>query len=404
MNRGAPLLVALLVVASTVTMAAAAGAATTTETGSSTTTQSDAAAYAGAHVEFDVQGDAIANYSVDGDPTFSAVAVQSRSETDAGAGLDADTDLEATTDLDGAGLSLETRAAASAEIAADSGATLSAHDNQRGTLVVESGDDAQYVEADLAANAEAREDGERVVVETDGRDGSFLVVGDGEVAVDENGDVTAELGAGATLAFRSYEDGDRDDTAAYEESLIAEGSAAVEVTADRRDGETVTDAATFGRETSAEVATTANDTVEMTIDRTTHEGTVVLTTVSEEAVGSLENLSVAVGGEAAVEASSRTELESAIGGNESRYVVVQDTQAEGQATVYVAVNHFSERTVTIDSADGDGTANGSDGSDGSDGETDGDETDESDGDSVPGFGVGATLVAMLIGTAARLRR
>ncbi|MGQ3411134.1 hypothetical protein ACT4ML_02580 [Natrinema sp. LN54] len=410
MNRGATLVIALLVATSTVTMAAAAGATpTTTAAGSSTTTQSDA--YAGANVEFDVQGDAIANYSVDGERTFSSVAVQSQSEADAGAGLDASTGLEAVTDLNGAELSLATETQASAEIQADSGATLSAHDNQHGTLVVESGDEAQYVEADLGASAEAREDGDRVVVETDGREGAFLVVGDGEVTVSD-GNVTADLGENATLAFRSYEEGERDERATYEESLIAEGNAAVEVTADHRDGETVSDAVTYGQETSAEAATTADGTVEMTVDRTTHTGTVVLTTVSEDAVGSLENLSVTVDGEAAVEASSKSDLEGAIGSDESRYMVVQDTQAEGQATVYVAVNHFSERTATIDGASAqDGSTDENDSSDdetstdeeSADGSAE-DETDGSGDDSVPGFGAGAAVLALLTGVAARVRR
>ncbi|ELY68045.1 putative sodium/potassium/calcium exchanger [Natrinema versiforme] len=414
MNRGATLVVALLVATSAVTMAAAAGATTTTTaTGSSTTTQSDA--YAGAHVAFDVQGDAIANYSVDGEQAFSSVAVQSQSEADADAGLDASTGLEAATDLSGAGLSLATQTQASAEIQADSGATLSAHDNQHGTLVVESGDEAQYVEADLGASAEAREDGDRVVVETGDREGAFLVVGDGEVTV-ADGNVTADLGENATLAFRSYDEGERDEQASYEESLITEGNAAVEVTADHRDGETVSDAVTYGQETSAEAATTANGTVEMTIDRTTHEGTVVLTTVSEEAVGSLENLSVTVDGEAAVEASSKSDLEGAIGSDESRYMVAQDTQAEGQATVYVAVNHFSERTATIDGASAqDESTDESDGSEiesddegstdeeSADGSAENETTDGSD-DSVSGFGAGAAALALLTGVGARVRR
>ncbi len=416
MNRGATLLVALLVVASTVTMAAAAGATTsTTDTGSSTTAEGDA--YAGTHVAFDVRGDAVTNYSVGGEQAFSSVAVQSQSETDAGAGLDASTGLEAATNLNGAGLTLETGAQASAEIKADSGATLSAHDNRHGTLVVETGGEAQYVEAELGADAEAREDGDRVVVDTGEREGAFLVVGDGEVGVTD-GNVTADLSENATLAFRSYAEGERDDRARYEESLIAEGAAAVEVTADRRDGETVTDAVTYGQETSAEVATTAEGQVKMTIDRTVHDGTVVVTTVSEEAVGSLENLSVTVDGEAAAEVDSRSELEGAIGSDRSRYMVVQDAEADGEATVYVGVNHFSERTATIDGTD-DGSGETSDGDD-SDGTDDGtadsdeDETDaesggggETDGgsdDSVPGFGVGVATVAISIaGLLARRR-
>ncbi|SEW12952.1 putative sodium/potassium/calcium exchanger [Natrinema salifodinae] len=446
MTRGGALLIALLVAASSVTMAAAAGAVAPTSEMESTTTESagDAEsggeAYAGAHVAFDVEGDAVTDYRVGGDQVFSSVAVQSQSEADLGAGLGADADLEAATNLNGAGLAMSSQTEASAEVAAESGATLSAHDTPRGTLVVESGGESQYVAAELGADAEAREggdgDGDRVVVETDDREGVFLVVGDGGVTVTDDGNVTADLGEDATLAFRSYQDGERDDQARYEESLIAAGDAAIEVTADHRDGETVTDAVTYGQETSAEVATTAEGQVEVTVDRAVHEGTVVVTTLSEEAVGSLEDVSVAVDGETAVEASSKSDLVGAIGSDESRYMVVQDAQAEGQATVYVAVNHFSKRTATIDGDDDSegGTDDGdesesettsgstSESSEGDDTVTDDEErSDESDAgssdsesetdageddDSVPGFSVGVGIAAVatsLAGLVARLR-
>jgi|GEM_PF-506137 len=406
MTRKSALLVALLVAISSVPMAAVAGATpATTERVSSTTAESDASA--GAHVAFDVQGDAITDYRIDGEQTFSSVAVQSQSaaESDAGAGLDADLGLEAALNLSGASLSLASETQASTELEAESGATLSAHDTPRGTLVVESGGKAQYVEAELGAGAEAREDGDRVRVETDGREGVFLVIGDGEVGVTD-GNVTADLSEDATLAFRSYADGERDERAQYEESLIAEGNAAVEVTATERDGEVVSDAVSYGQETSVTASQTATNQINVTIDRAVHEGTVVMTTVSEEAVGSFENLSVRVDGEAAAEASSKSDLEGAIGSDESRYMVVQDAGAEGQATVYVAVNHFSERTMTIA---GDETSDSADGSDGSesessnDGTTD-DGTDDGTGDSMPGFGAGAALIALLIGAVTRSRQ
>ncbi|MFD1563335.1 PGF-CTERM sorting domain-containing protein [Haloarchaeobius amylolyticus] len=427
MNRGTALLVALLVTTGTVAMAAAGAAATTTVDGTTTIdadagvesgtdlegtsdgstelttstdteTSADGNAYGGANVAFELQGDAITDYRVDGEQTFTTVAVQSQSETESSSSssLDGAVSLEAATNLSGANLSLTSETRASTEIEAESGATLSAHDTPRGTLVVESGGEAQYVEAELEAGAEAREDGDRVRVETDGREGVFLVVGDGEVGVTD-GNVTADLGENATLAFRSYAEGERDERAQYEESLIAEGNAAVEVTATERDGEIVSDAASYGQETSATASQTATNQVNVTIDRAVHEGTVVMTTVSEEAVGSLENLSVRVDGEAAAEASSKSDLEGAIGSDESRYMVVQDAGAEGQATVYVAVNHFSERTMTIA---GDGT-DGSDGSETSNDGTTEDDTDDGTGDSMPGFGAGAALIALLIGVVTR---
>ncbi|WP_408957399.1 PGF-CTERM sorting domain-containing protein [Natrinema sp. 74] len=430
MNRGVALLVALLVAVSTVTMATASVAATIDD-GSNTTIEADAevdsgtslettadaetettlttqsgsdagaqsSAYAGATVAFDVQGDAITDYRVGGERTFASVAVQSQSETDSSSsgGLDGSLGLEAAANLNGAGLSVTSQTQASAQVTAESGATLSAHDTQHGTLVVESGGESQYVKADLAAEAQASEAGDRVLVETDNRTGVFLVVGDGKVGITD-GNVTADLGANATLAFRSYAEGERDERAKYQESLIAEGNAAVSVTAQQRNGKLVTDAVTYGQETSANVSQTAENKVNVTIDRAVHKGTVVMTTVSEEAVGSLENLSVRINGEAAVKASSKSELESAIGGDQSRYMVVQDAQAEGQATVYIAVNHFSTRTVTIDGGSGADSGAGDDGSSGGD-------SSGGSGDSTPGFGVGVAIIAIsMAALRARLER
>ncbi|NUB89520.1 PGF-CTERM sorting domain-containing protein [Haloterrigena sp. SYSU A121-1] len=451
MNRGLAVIVALLLATSAVGAAFGAGAGASTGAESSTTTDGETEtasaataggeAYAGTHVAFDVEGDAVTDYRIGGDETFSSVAVQSTSEAGAGADLGAEIDLETLTTLEGAGLSLAAQSETSAQVQAESGATLSAHDTERGTLVVESGSESQYVRVELAADATASDEGDRVRVETGDHEGTVLVVGDGEVTVTDDGNVTAELAENATLTFRSYEDGERDETDEYEESLIADGNAAVEVHVEDRNSEAVGEAVTYGQETSAEVETEARDRVDVTIDRATHEGTVVLTTVSEEAVGSLEDLEVRIDGEAATEVSSKSELEGAIGSDESRYMVAQQSEASAEATVYIAVNHFSERTATIDGADGDDSDGGADGTDDSDetdgtdgddsgtddetdataedGTTDGSESDadgsdaddgeESDagadgGDGMPGFGVGVAVVAIAVaGLFARLQ-
>ncbi|RKD98359.1 PGF-CTERM sorting domain-containing protein [Halopiger aswanensis] len=441
-NRGATVLVVLLVAASTIGLAAGAGAAgaATTQSGDGTSsTSADGEAYAGTHVDFAVDGDAIANYTIDGEEAFSSVSVQSQSDAGADAGLGADISLETMTDLNGAGLSLAAQTETSAQVEAESGATLSAHDNQRGSLVVRSGGESQYVQAELGADATAEQDGDTVRVETGSNEGVFLVVGDGEVTVNDEGDVTAELASDAALTFRSYEDGERDEDAEYEESLIADGTAAAEVHVEDRDGETAKSAVAYGEDISAEVSQAAESQVEMTVERAHGEGTVVITTVSEEAVGSLEDIDVTVDGEAAVEASSKSELEAATqNADSSHYMVAQQAEAQGEATVYIAFNHFSERTATIDgSDDGGSTDDGSsddetDSSDGTDDESDTSTTDsetqeetdttdsddettdeetgesESDsggsGDSLPGFGVGVATIALSIaGLLARLQ-
>ncbi|MFP8957316.1 hypothetical protein ACLI4Y_11340 [Natrialbaceae archaeon A-CW3] len=383
MNRSA---VATVILAALLTVslvgAAGVGASTTAE---SAETTSSSEAYAGTHLAFEASGNAVTDYTVDGETLFSSVTVDSQSEVDGGA--DAAIDLGAVVDISGAGLSIGAQSQTATQIEAESGATLSAHDNERGHLVVNAGSESQVVEAQVDGNAQASAEGDdRVVVESDTRNGVFLVVGDGEVTVNEEGDVVASLESESTLVFRSYADGERDDQAKDDEQLIADGSAAAEVYVDVRDGEAVADTVSYGEETAVEARQEGEQQVEVIVDRAISEGTIVLTTVEEEAVGTLENLEVRVDGEAAVEASSQSELESAIGGDESAYMVSQHAEAEAKATVYVAFNHFSERTASIGAAD------------------DADSTDDGVADGLPGFGALAALLGLGAGVGARLRQ
>ncbi|WP_312911923.1 hypothetical protein [Natronosalvus caseinilyticus] len=392
MNRNA--VVAVLVAAMLgVSLVAAAGAGASSAE-SSATTQSET--YAGSHLEFETSGSALTNYAVGGETLFSSVAVDSRSNAGVGAGID----LGAVVNLEGAGLSVSAESQTKTRIESESGATLSAHDNERGILVVRAGGDAQVVEAQLGENvqASAEGDGERVVVEGGDRNGVFLVIGDGDVTVNEEGNVAASLEGESTLVFRSYGDGERTDETKGEEQLIADGSAAAEVYVEQRDGETVADAVTYGEDLTLEAKQESERRVDVTVDRAIEEGTIVMTTVEEETVGTLEELEVRVDGEAAAQASSHSELESAIGSEESAYMVRQHAEADATATVYVAFNHFSERTASID---GSGAEDGTD----DDATADDDSGSSAESDGLPGFGALAALLGLLgTGVVSRLRR
>ena len=387
MSRTAAAVTSLLLVTSLFAMAVPGSAAIAATDGSTDD------GYAGSHVAFDVEGDAITDFTVGGSETFSEVRVQSQSEAGVGAGVG----LGAVVDIDGAGLSTSAQTETSATIAAESGAELSAHDTERGHLVVAAGDEAQFVEAELASGASAEADGEAVVVTDGEREGAFVVVGEGEVAVNDEGDVAADLAADAELVFRSYADGERDDEAKAEEAMLAEGAASVELHVEERDGETVSEAVSFGAETAAEAGAEAENEVEMTVERTVSEGTIVLATVSESAVGSIEDLEVTVDGEVAAEASSASELEAAADGEEPRYLIASQNEAEGEASVYVAIDHFSERTVAMSGDDG----SADDASD--DGSTDEASDDAGVDDALPGFGALAAVIAALLAVGARVR-
>lgn len=97
-------------------------------------------------------------------------------------------------------------------------------------------------------------------------------------------------------------------------------------------------------------ASQAEGAAEVTVDRAASEGKIVIASVSENALEAADTLEVMVDGEAVVEASSQSELEGAFGSDESRYMVVGGGSAEATTKVLVAVNHFSERTITMTSA------------------------------------------------------
>ncbi|WP_226480429.1 hypothetical protein [Natrinema amylolyticum] len=394
MNRITVVALAFLVTTAALPAAAVGAGASAASPSQQSDGSADASAYAGTHVAFDASSNALVDYRVDGEQVFENVTVASQSDHHSRTDLGSNVGLDAVANLSGLGLDLRAQSETRAEIATEGSASMTAHDSERGILTVDAGTEAQYVEVDLADNSTATaESDDRVVVNGSERTGAFVVVGDGEVAVTENRTVTADLESDSTLVFRSYAEGERDENAAEQERLIANGTATAELYAEERDGERVADVATYGQDIAVNASEESRDRLEMSIERAQHEGTVVITSVSEAAVAgaeSADDLAVTVDGEAAARASSYSELEGGIG-EEPRYMVTQSSDAAAAADVLVAIDHFSERDVVVQSADGSGDDGGSDG----DGEGE---------DSVPGFGVGASLVALLIGTAARLRR
>jgi len=401
-------LLAVLVAASAVSTAAAA-AATSTQPNATAATAQDGSAYAGTHVQFDVRENAVANYTVGGDTALDSVKVQS--ESDGGSVVGGSVDLSTVTSIRGSALSVSASANARAEIATEGSASMTAHDNDHGILVVEAGGDDQTVVANVSSGASAESESEKQVEVTteNGTEGAFLVVGNGSVTVNDDGDVAANLDGDSRLVFRAYPDG-KAETAEQVEAHIESGTATGEVYVERQDGELVADTVSYSQGTAIEAEQSAEDTVSVTVNRTREEGKVVVTSVSEAAVGTVSDLNVTVDGEASVEASSYSELDSAIGGDSSKYVVEQSTSAESKANVYVALNHFSERQIEMQGSDSteetttESTTTQSDStadSETTDSGTTAEETAESSdgssesGGSAPGFGVGAALLAVV---------
>ncbi|MDJ1432381.1 hypothetical protein [Halostagnicola sp. A-GB9-2] len=387
MSRITAIALVVLLTTATLSVAAVGGAAGAGAQESTQSADADGEAYVGTHVEFETSSNAVTGYSVGGEEVFENVSVESQSDHDSEAGIGGSTGLSAVTNISGLGLELGAQTETRAEIGTEGSASMSVHDSDRGILTVNAGGESQYVEATLSgeSNATAESDGDVVVVESDNRSGAFMVAGNGEVDVNDNGDVTAELESDSTLVYRSYDDGERDDAAQEQERLIADGTATAEVYADEQDGERVADVATYGQDIAVETQAESEDRLEMTAERAESEGTVIITTVSEAALAgaeSADDLEVTVDGEVAAEASSYSELEGAIGGDESAYMVTQSSEADAAADVLIGINHFSERDVAVQNASGD--------------------DDGALGDSVPGFGVGVSIAALLSAAAARV--
>jgi PGF-CTERM protein len=365
--------------------------------------------YAGTHVTFETSNNAIVDYAVDGETVVESMAVRSQSEAESRGDVRAGVGLSAVTNLTGAALSLDSRTEVSATVTVESGARMQAHDNARGILVVRSGGESQYVTANVSSSSRVESEGDRrVIVTTDsGTEGTFLVVGDGEVTVNERGNVSANLGSNGKLVFRSYSDG-RDDDDKQEERLISEGKAAAEVYVMRKaeqGSDLAADVVQYSEDTTVEVIQKNEGTVEMTAERSREQGRIIITSVSEQAIGSVEELQVTVDGEAAERASSYSELENAAdNGDSSKFLVRQRSNAQASADVLVAIDHFSTREVTMsegsDGADGSGS-DGSGSEDGS-GSGDGSDSDGSDGEDErttgsdgAGFGIAVAFVALI---------
>jgi len=356
-------------------------------------------AYAGSNVTFDAQDSAMANYTVDGHTVVQRLGVQSTSKASSSGSLDvganANVDLGTLTDVDFASISVGARTETGARVTTESGATVTANDDDHGVLVVDSGGKSQVVVANVSADASASASGENRVTVTsgDGTETTFVAVGNASVDVNENGDVASQVGANGKLVARTYPQG-KTKADEHAEEYVASGLAVGEAYATagaNASGDAATSTVTYANDTTIEAAQTGESTVNVTVDRTAHQGKVVVTTVSKDAVGSLDDVSVTVDGEAAVEASSYADLESAVGSDHAAYVVKQQT--EGQATVFVAFNHFSTHTASISGANADQTTSStsetssSSSSSTSDGST-------SSGSS-PGFGLVAGAGALL---------
>ena len=395
--RNRTIAVAAVLLVSAVVPATALGA--TARTDATSATSADGETYTGTHVSVETTGEALVEYRVDNETAMEAVRVQSRDAVETS--LLVETDLAAVTDIAGAAVSVESRTDARAELDAESGATVTAHDNGHGSLVVHADDGGQYVTVGLGAAADPEQESEsRVTYTTDaGATATAMVVGDGRVTVNEDGNLTASLDEDARLVVRTYPDG-RTEADAETEAQVVDGTAAASVyvlaadDADAGDDEsdsgvqggvdanaTAVSTVTYDDRTSVTVTEQAEGRVEMNVTRTAHDGRVVAVHTDEEVVA--DNVTVQVDGAAATRVDSHAALEAAAEGDTGpAYTVESSGGAAAESTVLVGVDHFSTRQVTV-TGDAEASADAgtsADGTDDTSGDQDGDADKSTDSD------------------------
>lgn len=407
MKRAVAVFAAMLVVAAVVPASGAAAA-----------TQEQNDAYAGTHVAFDARADAVTNYTVGGATVFDSLRVESAGSgssdgsTEGGLGTDIGASLSAAADVSGSAISLSTsaNAEAAATVTAESGATLRVHDTPNGNLVVASNDGAQVLRANVSDGATASTAGDsRVVVESGDATGVFVAVGNASVTTSDDGDVVARVGEDGRIVLRAYGEGEeRTESDREAEELIADGTATAELYLSGEAGEESASVVRYDGNTTVTVAERSAEGATFAVERSVSEGAVVLASVSGAAANGSDSLEVTVDGEAAARVESASELRAAANGGERSAYAIADGGAEADAStdVYVALNHFSERTVTMRSAgDASSTTTAETTDDAGTTETtaaDGEETASSaeneneteTASSMPGFGATATLVAL----------
>ena len=357
-----------------------------------TTQQGQGEAQSGTHVTFETESNAIVNYEVNGDQVVERMRVQSQSEAqaEAGGGLGLSGDAGFT----GAGLSIASglQASTSATLTADSGAEITAHDNDRGIVVIRSNGESHVAQFNGSDDSEAEQaDDDRAVITNGNGTAAVIVIGEGNVSVSDDGNVTATAGQDGKIVYRQYGD-ERSEADEQQERMIANGTAAAEVYVqaaaesaggmddgdDSDDTATATPTATdtpttapgeaaaersadvvrYSEDTTIEVTEQSANTFNATVERSQSEGKVVIMSVQDAAFENAEDAELYVDGEAAVAASSYSEVRGATNdGDTSKYLVQSASSAEASTDVVVGINHFSERQVSMQSdGDGDGAS------------------------------------------------
>jgi PGF-CTERM protein len=358
-----------------------------------------AEAHNGSNVNFQTTDNAVVDYRVNGVALVESVKTEAQDTTEQRGGMGVGATISSNARVRGATISAAAQTQTRTSFETGSGAAMQAHDSDRGNLLVRATGGDQLVGLNVSDGVQAEQASDRraVVTHTDGTQGVIVVIGNGSAIVNEEGNVVADVADGSALVYRQY-GSERSDEERAQERMIADGTAAAEVyvtaPSDGND-QPATDAIQYEQDTAVTVGM-ANDTaIKMTADRDAADGRIVISSVSEAAFDTASEINVTVDGTAATRAESTDALRTAAdGGTNSAFMIRSATTTTASTDVVIAINHFSDRDLTITTGDDETTISGEDDSSTTNDTSATDDSSTTDEDT-PGFGVIVAIVAIL---------
>lgn len=302
-------------------------------------------AYDGRYVSLDATDSAVIEYALGGDVVAASIRAGSAERL-------GDANLSELTNLEG-GVFDDRQVGETTATLTTPTAQLQAHDNPRGVFTIQPTDEPQYARIELPRGAEVSDEGNGTVtyLTAEGTAVSVLLVGDGEIAV-EDGNVLARLAPESRLVMRASPNGEDEDFAG-QNRLVADGLALGEVYVIERDPDVVTDTVVYDPGVTIEGARADESAIRALVERGASEGGVVIAGASDSILPA-DGLNATVDDEPAEEVDTYDGLADAVGGDRSRFLVPEPDVTD-VTTAVVAINEFpdSSRRIVVSAADGD---------------------------------------------------
>lgn len=353
--------------------------------------------YQASHVGFDAKQNSVVNFSVGGQQIFESFSVVAKSdtETQSGGTIGVGVGLGEVTNIAKSAMSMRSQTDKNAVLETESGADIKIHNNDRGIITVTPSENSQIANINISPNTRATTETDKKVVITkeDNSEGVFLIVGDGEVTVNNNRNVIADIEQNRKLVYRDYKQ-QRSDDDRQQENLISNQNATAEVYIEQTDNQYRSNIVQYG-DTTVETTDQRQGQINLSVDRTQNQGKIILTTISNQAINPTNNISVQIDGETITQVETYNQLQSSIQQDNPSFLINQQSSTQSVSDIAIAIDHFSTRQITIQEKE-----------DTQQQDDDSQQTDDTQQDEQqqPGFGVIAGLIAILTTTIYILKR